>query len=285
MSRPPEPLTSPRTDTKQGLPCIRKNVRMTLGRLRPKGGEIVERPLPGNPTTPSLTPPSAAGGAVPARRGDSGRSRAPTNPVAGFLYSPSGRLITSGVLFFAVAIGGAYFAYRPGPTPLDRLALKVIPSEYTVHYLTYVTDIGRGRFLACGAILCCLVALLWDWRRALACLAAPPAAIFITEYLAKPVVRRMYGGSLSYPSGHMTSVGVLMAVFVIAVPPRWRKSATVFAIAVGLVEAVTLILLRWHYLTDILAGAAVAIATTLLIDTVFHMGPKSWSAQNSQSVP
>jgi membrane-associated phospholipid phosphatase len=250
--------------------------------------------LPRNPTTQSLTPQPHAGqpstgGAVATQTGDNGHNETPTNPVASFFYSPSGRLMTSGLLFAAVAIGGAYFSYRPGPTPLDRLALRLIPSDYTVHYLTYITDIGRGRYLACGAVFCCLVALFWDWRRALTCLAAPPAAIFITEYLAKPVVRRLYGGSLSYPSGHMTSVCVLMAVFVIAVPPSWRKGATVFAIAVGLVEAVTLILLRWHYLTDILAGAAVAIATTLLIDTIFHMSPKTWSktwsTPKSESVP
>ena len=124
-----------------------------------------------------------------------------------------------------------------------------------------------------GVLACAVMAFFWDRRRAITCLVAPAAAIGSTEYLAKPAVGRLYGGSLSYPSGHMTSVAALVAVFVLAVRPRWRWSAAALGVVVDLLVGMTLILLRWHYLTDVVAGAAVAIGTTLFVDTLIHMYP------------
>ncbi len=185
-----------------------------------------------------------------------------------------GRRVWIGIgLYALVAIGGLYVAIRPAPTPVDRLVDRILPVEYSVHWLSYITYLGRPRAVIPGVAVCCVLAFLWDRRRVITCLVAPVAAIVITEYIAKPVVGRMYGGSLSYPSGHMTSVAAVVAVFILAVPPRWRRSAAVLGVAVDLLVAVTLILLRWHYLTDVLAGAAVAIGTTLLVDTVVHMYP------------
>jgi membrane-associated phospholipid phosphatase len=181
------------------------------------------------------------------------------------------RLLTSIVLFAFVAIGGVYFASNPGPTSVDRLANRILPPEYGHHWLTYITYLGRARVLIPGVVLCCVLAFFWDRRRVVTCLVAPAVAVAITEYLAKPAVGRMAGGSLTYPSGHMTSVAALLTVFVLAVPPRWRRGALVFGVAIGLLVGVTLILLRWHYLTDVLAGAAVAIATALLVDSILHM--------------
>ena len=187
--------------------------------------------------------------------------------------SPALRLIIGIVLFASVAVGGAYFSSHPAPTSVDRLADRILPVEYTVHWLVFFTNLGRPRVVIPGVVVCFVMAFLWDRRRAITCLVAPAAAIAITEYLAKPIVARTYGGSLSYPSGHMTSVAALVAVFVLAVPPRFRWPAAIFGTAVDLWLGAILILLRWHYLTDVVAGAAVAIGTTLLVDTFVHMYP------------
>ncbi|MGO9344335.1 MAG: phosphatase PAP2 family protein [Acidimicrobiales bacterium] len=183
------------------------------------------------------------------------------------------RLLIGIALYALVAIGGVYFASYPAPTPLDRLADRILPVEYSVHWLAYITDLGRPRFAIPVVVICAVIAFLWDRRRAITCLVAPAAAIGITEYLAKPAVGRLYGGSLSYPSGHMTSVAALVAVFVLAVPPRWRWVALVLGAVLDVIVGVTLILLRWHYLTDVVAGLAVSVATTLIIDTVLHLLP------------
>jgi membrane-associated phospholipid phosphatase len=217
---------------------------------------------------------------TPAGRGDTvgdapgvARQDRPVAPTR----SPALRLVIGIALYVLVAIGGIYLAARPGPTAVDRLFDRILPVEYSMHWLTYITDLGRPRAVIPGVAVCCVIAFFWDRRRAITCLVAPAAAIGITEYLAKPAVGRMYGGSLSYPSGHMTSVAALVAVFVLAVPPRWRLPAVVFGTAVDIAVAVTLILLRWHYLTDVLAGLAVAVATTLIVDAILHMLPgPSW---------
>jgi membrane-associated phospholipid phosphatase len=173
-------------------------------------------------------------------------------------------------LLAVVAIGGAYFALRPGPTPLDRLAFRILPSEYTHNSLTFIADIGRPRVVVPGVVICAFIAFFWDRRRSVTCLVAPAVAIVITEYLAKPAVGRTFGGTLCYPSGHMTAVAALVCAFVIAVPAGWRKLAAFLGLVVSVVVAVTLLLLRWHYLTDVIAGASVSIASTLIVDAVVH---------------
>lgn len=231
------------------------------------------------------SPPEAAGSdswdLPTGQPGVSGRKRAPfvsgPGPASAVISTRKRRVLLGLVLLGLVAVGGAYFAFRPGPTSLDRLAFSIFPSEYTRHSLTYITELGRPRFVAPGVVICAFIAFFWDRRRAITCLIAPGAAIIITEYLAKPSVGRTYGGTLCYPSGHMTAVASLLCAFVIAVPARWRKVAIPLAVVVGVVFAITLLLLRWHYLTDVIAAVLLSIATTLIVDATLHSRSFSWS--------
>lgn len=211
----------------------------------------------------------------------SGRKRARflSGPgLASALIGTRKRRFLLGVLLLGlVAVGGAYFAYRPGPTPLDRLAFAIVPLEYSRHSLTYIADLGRPRVVAPGVVICAFIAFFWDRRRAITCLAAPAAAIIITEYLAKPAVGRTFGGTLCYPSGHMTAVASLICAFVVAVPARWRKAAGALGVVVGIVVAITLLLLRWHYLTDVIAAVLLSMATTLIVDATLHSRTFRWS--------
>lgn len=257
--------------------------------LEPSGTAPLARSVPttnpvSSPMQAAGTPPTqavpgdgddSAGGAL-GRKGSRGEA-APGRPAAI-------RLLIGIVLFAFVAIGGVYLAAYPGPTSVDNLANRILPVEYSVHWLTYATDLGRPRVVIPGVVACAVLAFLWDRRRSITCLVAPACAIGLTEYLAKPAVGRLYGGSLSYPSGHMTSVAALVAVFVLAVRPRWRWSAAVLGVVVDLLVGTTLILLRWHYLTDVLAGAAVAIGTTLFVDTLVHLYPgRIWALEPARS--
>lgn len=190
------------------------------------------------------------------------------------------RLIIGFALLFCAGVFGIYLKYNPQPTVLDRIAYDIFPSEYQIHSLTYVTDLGRPRVLVPGLVVCFVMTLFWDRRRAITCAIAPAAAIAITEYIGKPLVHRMFGGSLSYPSGHMTSLASLVTMVMLAVPPRLRRLAVVLGILVEAAMGATLLLLRWHYLTDVMAGTAVAVGTILIIDTVVHLN--FW---NSSEVP
>jgi membrane-associated phospholipid phosphatase len=186
------------------------------------------------------------------------------------------RIISGIVMLLAVAAGGLYFSVHPEGTSLDGLAFRIIPNEWSVHRLLLVADLGRPRVVVPAVVFFFFIALIWDRRRAVTCAIAPAAAVFITEYLAKPAVGRTFGGTLCYPSGHMTAVAAVISVFVLAVPPKLRVPSLILGVIVGAVVGVTLLLLRWHYLTDVIAGTFVSVGTTLIVDSVVHMLPVQW---------
>jgi len=178
-------------------------------------------------------------------------------------------MITGCVLLAIATLGGLYFAFFPASTPLDRLVDRLVPNEWNSRPLQWTMGRLLPSALVLGAALSCAVALMRDRRRGLTCLIAPAVAIAIAEYVMKPLVHRPISPGavhgLSYPSGHMASTAAVVAVAVLGVPPRWRKLAVVIGAAVDVSVAVCLILLRYHYVTDVLAGilltAAVAFFT------------------------
>jgi membrane-associated phospholipid phosphatase len=108
--------------------------------------------------------------------------------------------------------------------------------------------------------------------------AAVPAAVAVNDGLCKPLFHRTYLGVLSYPSGHTATMSALAATLVVLlyVRPPSVKARVLRAVtwsaacAAGVVVAVGVIGLRWHYFTDTVAGAAVGIGTVcalaLLLD-------------------
>lgn len=99
--------------------------------------------------------------------------------------------------------------------------------------------------------------------------AAVPAAVGLNDGLFKPLVHRTYLGALTYPSGHTATVFALAATVAVLllVPPRpaMARALGVLAVAgtyvLGVVVAIGVIGLRWHYFTDTVAGAAVGTGT------------------------
>src|SRR5262249_51804277 len=100
-------------------------------------------------------------------------------------------------------------------------------------------------------------------------LAAVFAATRIDDWLLKPLFHRTYLGALVYPSGHTSSVVAMTAayalLFVIAPHQSRTRALRLAGFAVLLSATVITVLgvigLRWHYFTDTIAGAAVAIGT------------------------
>ena len=191
-------------------------------------------------------------------------------------FTPQARVATGIVLLAIVGAAGWYFSERPGPTAFDSAAFRLLPNEWSVHPLLFLADSGRPRVVVPAIVFCFFVALFWSRRRAATCALAPGIAVLITEYVAKPTVSRVYGDSLCYPSGHMTAVAAVVCVFVLAVPPRLRVPAFVLGCLVDAGIGIVLMLLRWHYLTDVIAGIFVSVAVTLLVDTAVHLAPVSW---------
>jgi membrane-associated phospholipid phosphatase len=99
--------------------------------------------------------------------------------------------------------------------------------------------------------------------------AAVPAADGLVEGVFKPLIHRTYLGDVVYPSGHSTTIFALAATVTVLllIPPRPAKAGALCVLiptavcAAGVVVAITLIGMRWHYFTDTVAGAAVGVGT------------------------
>jgi undecaprenyl-diphosphatase len=104
----------------------------------------------------------------------------------------------------------------------------------------------------------------------------------LDEWLLKPLFHRTYLGALSYPSGHTTSVVAIIACYVVLflLPPQdprtrpWRILGLVVLLVLVASTVLGVIGLRWHYFTDTVGGAAVAVGTVcalcLLVDGVWR---------------
>jgi membrane-associated phospholipid phosphatase len=145
-------------------------------------------------------------------------------------------------------------------------------------------------------------------RRLNAAVLALTAVLIATrldDALLKTLVGRTYLGALSYPSGHTSSVVALCATYVVlfVLPVAGSDGAasdgaasdragsvrlrrwSYLGLGVLLLLVVSTVLgvigLRWHYFTDTVAGAAVAVAVVcvlcLLLDAVLD-GFRRWPA-------
>ena len=115
--------------------------------------------------------------------------------------------------------------------------------------------------------------------------AAIPVTVGLNDGLLKHLVRRTYLGDLSYPSGHTAAVFALAATVTVLllVPPRPRSGGVLrvlipaVACVLGVVVAIAVIGLQWHYFTDTVAGAAVGTGTVCGLSLVLDRPvPVQW---------
>src|SRR6185437_738692 len=96
------------------------------------------------------------------------------------------------------------------------------------------------------------------------------------------------------PSGHTSAVFALAATVTVllVVPPRPTRARVlrvlipVAACVLGVVVAVAVIGLRWHYFTDTVAGAAVGIGAVCGLALILDLSiVRSWLARASRQPP
>jgi membrane-associated phospholipid phosphatase len=147
--------------------------------------------------------------------------------------------------------------------------------------------------ILCAAIV---VACLLTGRLNGAVLAAAafPIAVGLDERLLKPLVHRTYLGNVVYPSGHTTAIVTLAATLAVLllIPPQPARTTavrvviTAAACLAGVVVAIAVIGLRWHYFTDTVAGAAVGIGTVCGLALVLDLpAARRWLARASRQPP
>jgi membrane-associated phospholipid phosphatase len=175
-------------------------------------------------------------------------------------------------LLGAAALAGLLLAKRPGPNRVDAAGYFYVPSDPSSHLANELVKIGSLPVLLVGIGVIFAVTIFRDWVRAFACAAAPIVAVEVVEHIAKPMVGREIGaGSFTYPSGTVAAVAAL-ATAVLIISPRLVRPLS--ALAGALVVAgvgVAVLVLRWHYPTDVLGGVWVGSGAVFFIDALAHL--------------
>jgi len=198
-------------------------------------------------------------------------------PVARPLLPPAWRRPASLVLAGCAAVTAALalaFTHQGRADGLDAVVDARIRGGLgryhgALHLLDGLGGLASVTVLTAALVLACLATR--RWRGALLALIAVPAAEVVTEYLLKPLVGRVLHGNLVYPSGHTTGVFVLATVVAVLLtgplrPPVPRMVRLVLIVAAYLIASATataMIAMGFHYFTDTVGGAAVAIGTVL----------------------
>jgi membrane-associated phospholipid phosphatase len=197
------------------------------------------------------------------------------------------RAIRSGVLVAELAAGvfllgcaalaGLLLVHRPWPNRLDVAGYALLPADPTSRLYNDIALAGSLRVLVGGVVIAALVSFWQDRARALTCLVAPAVAVFVTEWVAKPLVGRRVSvvggvvGGNSYPSGTVTAAAALALVLVLAAPRLARPILAFPAVCVVGAVCAAVVAMRWHYPTDALGGLCVGVGTVLVIDGVLHL--------------
>jgi membrane-associated phospholipid phosphatase len=116
------------------------------------------------------------------------------------------------------------------------------------------------------------VAIFRDWVRAFACGAAPIIAVEVVEHIAKPMVGREIGtGSFTYPSGTVAAIAALSTAVFLVAPRLARPAAALAGVAAVTGTGIAVLVLRWHYPTDVAGGVWVGSGAVFTIDALAHL--------------
>jgi membrane-associated phospholipid phosphatase len=171
-----------------------------------------------------------------------------------------------------VALLGVLFAHQARPTWLDQAVDSPIIAWLNGHrgIVLWLAALGSAipvAVLSATIVITCL--LTGRLNGAVLAATAVPAAIGLNDGLLKPLVQRTYWGVVTYPSGHATAMFTLatLVTLLLRLSPQPAKGGVLrvlvpaAACVLGVVVAMAVIGLRWHYFTDTVAGAAVGIGT------------------------
>ncbi len=173
-----------------------------------------------------------------------------------------------GAALLMVLLGLAY-AGDTGPGALDEAAAAAVHRTFVgqdallrLFVLPTQPTVLLG-VLGLLAVLC----VLQHRRTGLALVLLGPAlAVAANTWLLKPLFGRYYDDHLAYPSGHTVS---LVAVLTVLALLARQGTATRLVVALGCLvlpaAGIGMIGLHYHYLTDILGGAACAVAAILAL--------------------
>ena len=190
-------------------------------------------------------------------------------------------LLAAFACFVGLVVTGALALALPAAHERDAAMLHgfVGLDRPSVHRAIWVVaHLGDTLPYACAGLLCIAVALARrrGWRAlAVACLLTVTGATtqVLKHALAQPRIEHWLPEQVatnSWPSGHSTAAMTLALCAVLVAPPALRGAAAMLggAFAVGVGYAV--LVLGWHYPSDVLGGFLVAGLWTSLAVAVLH---------------
>ena len=187
------------------------------------------------------------------------------------------------VLLGLSLVGALVIGLLPGPNALDRWGFSVLtPSPHSTFFLR-ILHLGGLLVLVGGSVLAGLLVIGVDRRRAIACVCGPLVAAVLVDWVIKPYVGRRYIGELCFPSGSVTVVAALSTSWILAVPRRLRWPAIVVGATLVSLMSIAVVVVRWHYPSDALAGAIFAVGIVLLCDGLLHV-PRLKLSRNGRQV-
>jgi membrane-associated phospholipid phosphatase len=180
-------------------------------------------------------------------------------------------LVASGVL--ALAVPAAHerdAAMLHGFLGLDR------PSVHRP--IWFLAHLGDTLPYACAGLLCVAVALARrrGWRAlAVVCLLAVTGVTTqaLKYALAQPRIEHWLPEQVatnSWPSGHSTAAMTLALCAILVAPPALRAAAAMLGGAFAVCVGYAVLVLGWHYPSDVLGGFLVAGLWTSLAVAVLH---------------
>ncbi|HEY5272487.1 MAG TPA: phosphatase PAP2 family protein [Acidimicrobiales bacterium] len=181
-------------------------------------------------------------------------------------------LLLGVTLLAGAALAGLLFAKRPGPNRVDAAGYFYVPSDPNSHLANDLVRLGSKPVLIVGVIVVFLVAIFRDWVRAFACAAAPIIAVEVVEHIAKPMVgREIGGGTFTYPSGTVAAIAALSTAVFLVAPRLTRPLVALAGVAAVTGTGVAVLVLRWHYPTDVVGGVWVGSGAVFAIDALAHL--------------
>jgi membrane-associated phospholipid phosphatase len=233
---------------------------------------------------------------APSGSGEDGRRLRPDRPLLAAPARPWADALLA-CCATAVAVLGVLLAHRATPGWLDHAVDSPVIGWFGGHqglasWLAAPGSLIPAAALSAVIVVACLLA--GRLNGAVLAAAAVPAAVGLNDGLLKPLVHRTYLGALSYPSGHTAAMFALAATVTVLVlippqPARTRALRALIPLAAyvaGVVVAVAVIGLRWHYFTDTVAGAAVGTGTVCGLALILDLpAPSRWLARVSRRLP
>jgi undecaprenyl-diphosphatase len=174
----------------------------------------------------------------------------------------------------------ALVSASPGGNAVDDRAADVLTADDGSRAYRLAGHVSAlGSVGAVVVLALALAALCW-WRTKDPALTAlcvlAPACAALVQWVLKQVVQRRAPGpqvpasALSFPSGHATGAWALAAAATIVAAtawrPGWSRRVVVAVVVAGAVAvSVARVVAGDHYATDVMAGAVLGVAVTLVL--------------------